>query len=146
MDCQRLSREACAHAAQNRRLPVQVVVQVLYYDQERLVGGRLLFAQGGGGLCPRPDELSYLRRENEEVMMELMRIKASMREADGDGKPPTSPEKPLLHSRRSLINSVSRKIGRLNPFVRSAEHATAGADDKALAHKIGSRDRPHSTS
>ncbi|KAG5623842.1 hypothetical protein H5410_009060 [Solanum commersonii] len=29
MDCQKLSREACAHAAQNDRLPVQTVVQVL---------------------------------------------------------------------------------------------------------------------
>lgn len=36
MDCQKLSREACAHAAQNDRLPVQTVVQVLYYEQQRL--------------------------------------------------------------------------------------------------------------
>ncbi|XP_059643000.1 BTB/POZ domain-containing protein SR1IP1-like isoform X3 [Cornus florida] len=36
MDCQKLSREACAHAAQNDRLPTQTVVQVLYYEQQRL--------------------------------------------------------------------------------------------------------------
>ncbi|KAF5961069.1 hypothetical protein HYC85_002278 [Camellia sinensis] len=36
LDCQRLSREACAHAAHNDRLPVQTVVQVLYYEQQRL--------------------------------------------------------------------------------------------------------------
>lgn len=36
MDCQKLSREACAHAAQNERLPVQTAVQVLYYEQQRL--------------------------------------------------------------------------------------------------------------
>nr|AAV59398.1 unknown protein [Oryza sativa Japonica Group] len=36
MDCQKLSREACAHAAQNDRLPVQTVVQVLYHEQRRL--------------------------------------------------------------------------------------------------------------
>jgi hypothetical protein len=28
MDCQRLSLEACLHAAQNERLPLRVVVQV----------------------------------------------------------------------------------------------------------------------
>lgn len=33
MDCQKLSREACA---QNGRLPDQTVVQVLYYEQQRL--------------------------------------------------------------------------------------------------------------
>lgn len=36
MDCQKLSQEACSHAAQNERLPVQVVVQVLYFEQMRL--------------------------------------------------------------------------------------------------------------
>ncbi|KAH7285895.1 hypothetical protein KP509_33G050400 [Ceratopteris richardii] len=36
MDCQKLSQEACTHAAQNDRLPVQVVVQVLYFEQMRL--------------------------------------------------------------------------------------------------------------
>lgn len=29
MDCQRLSLEACLHAAQNERLPLRVVVQVI---------------------------------------------------------------------------------------------------------------------
>ena len=28
MDCQRLSLEACVHAAQNERLPLRIVVQV----------------------------------------------------------------------------------------------------------------------
>ncbi|XP_073121280.1 BTB/POZ domain-containing protein SR1IP1-like [Henckelia pumila] len=36
MNCQKLSREACAHAAQNDKLPVQSVIQVLYYEQQRL--------------------------------------------------------------------------------------------------------------
>ena len=36
LDCQKLSQEACAHAAQNERLPVQMVVQVLYFEQLRM--------------------------------------------------------------------------------------------------------------
>ncbi|MCO5587254.1 hypothetical protein L7F22_041201 [Adiantum nelumboides] len=36
LDCQKLSQEACAHAAQNERLPVQLVVQVLYFEQLRM--------------------------------------------------------------------------------------------------------------
>ncbi|XP_024381335.1 uncharacterized protein [Physcomitrium patens] len=36
MDCQRLSLEACLHAAQNERLPLRVVVQVLFSEQVKL--------------------------------------------------------------------------------------------------------------
>jgi hypothetical protein len=35
MDCKRLSMEACMHAAQNDRLPLRVVVQVLFFEQVR---------------------------------------------------------------------------------------------------------------
>jgi len=36
MNCQKLSLEACTHAAQNERLPLRVVVQVLFVEQLRL--------------------------------------------------------------------------------------------------------------
>ncbi|KAL5998396.1 hypothetical protein ACLOJK_009336 [Asimina triloba] len=36
MNCERLSLEACAHAAQNERLPSRVVVQVLFFEHLRL--------------------------------------------------------------------------------------------------------------
>ncbi|KMZ69812.1 hypothetical protein ZOSMA_206G00210 [Zostera marina] len=37
MDCQRLSLKACTQAAHNQRLPVQTMVQVLYYEQHLLL-------------------------------------------------------------------------------------------------------------
>ncbi|CAF2135919.1 hypothetical protein BRARA_B00506 [Brassica rapa] len=36
MNCQKLSLEACTHAAQNERLPLRVIVQVLFIEQMRL--------------------------------------------------------------------------------------------------------------
>ncbi|KAK1403399.1 BTB/POZ domain-containing protein [Heracleum sosnowskyi] len=36
MNCQKLSLEACIHAAQNERLPLRVIVQVLFFEQLRL--------------------------------------------------------------------------------------------------------------
>ncbi|CAL0304874.1 unnamed protein product [Lupinus luteus] len=36
MDCQKLSLEACTHAAQNERLPVRIIVQVLFFEQLQL--------------------------------------------------------------------------------------------------------------
>lgn len=35
MDCKKLSADACMHAAQNERLPLRVVVQVLFFEQAR---------------------------------------------------------------------------------------------------------------
>ena len=35
MDCKKLSINACMHAAQNDRLPLRVVVQVLFFEQAR---------------------------------------------------------------------------------------------------------------
>ncbi|KAK8673103.1 hypothetical protein V6N13_111459 [Hibiscus sabdariffa] len=35
MDCKKLSAEACMHAVQNERLPLRVVVQVLFFEQVR---------------------------------------------------------------------------------------------------------------
>ncbi|XP_062209245.1 BTB/POZ domain-containing protein At1g03010-like isoform X2 [Phragmites australis] len=46
IDCQRLTPDACSHAAQNERLPVQMAVQVLYFEQLRLRSA----IQAGGGV------------------------------------------------------------------------------------------------
>ncbi|CAL9131575.1 unnamed protein product [Musa textilis] len=52
IDCQKLSQEACSHAAQNERLPIQMAVQVLYLEQIRLRnvidGGHDQFFFGSG--------------------------------------------------------------------------------------------------
>ncbi|CAM8913415.1 unnamed protein product [Rhodiola kirilowii] len=36
LDCQKLSLDACAHASQNERLPLRVVLQVLFFEQMHL--------------------------------------------------------------------------------------------------------------
>nr|KYP52407.1 BTB/POZ domain-containing protein At5g48800 family [Cajanus cajan] len=139
MDCQKLSREACAHAAQNDRLPVQTVVQVLYYEQQRL---RDAMNGSGSGessvdskmnvystdLHPVSNELSTLRRENEDLKLELVKLKMQLKEIENStlksaGNSPAvsaspSADKPPL-PRRSFISSVSKKLGRLSPFVRA---------------------------
>ncbi|KAG8055181.1 hypothetical protein GUJ93_ZPchr0001g32587 [Zizania palustris] len=59
MNCQKLSLEACTHAAQNERLPLRVVVQVLFFEQLRLrtsIAG-WFFVSGnaaGDGAQPHP--------------------------------------------------------------------------------------------
>ncbi|KAA8531594.1 hypothetical protein F0562_006303 [Nyssa sinensis] len=143
MDCQKLSREACAHAAQNDRLPVQTVVQVLYYEQQRLREVTNGTFMGGETLALLPkvnihstnihlalNELSSLQRENQDLKLELVKMKLRLKEIEkstdksavsspmgdivssaGSGKPPLP--------RKSFVSMVSKKLGRMYPFVRA---------------------------
>jgi hypothetical protein len=55
MDCKKLSMDACMHAAQNDRLPLRVVVQVLFFEQVRTaVNSGLLLSDPHGNL-QQPD-------------------------------------------------------------------------------------------
>lgn len=139
MDCQNLSREACAHAAQNDRLPVQVVAQVLYYEQQRLrdtetgsfIGGEspalsIKTASYSNGYQSQMEEVSRLQRENNDLKFELVKTRMQLKQLQkpteqkpAEQKPTeTFSEKPPL-PKKSIINSVSKKLGRLNPFVRA---------------------------
>ncbi|XP_015576766.1 BTB/POZ domain-containing protein At5g66560 isoform X2 [Ricinus communis] len=67
IDCQKLTLEACTHAAQNERLPLRAVVQVLFFEQLQLrhaIAGTLMAAED-------PARPSVLRREQEEVEVEV---------------------------------------------------------------------------
>ncbi|KAJ4887575.1 BTB/POZ domain-containing protein [Raphanus sativus] len=147
MDCQKLSREACAHAAQNDRLPVQTIVQVLYYEQQRLRGEVTNDTDPPAAPPPQPatavlpppklssynDELSKVKRENQDLKLELLKMKMKLKEFEKDNtekrssstttmssnhsspRSTASMDKPPL-PRKSFMNSVSKKLGKLNPF------------------------------
>ncbi|KAG7535681.1 NPH3 domain [Arabidopsis thaliana x Arabidopsis arenosa] len=143
MDCQKLSREACAHAAQNDRLPVQTIVQVLYYEQQRLRGEVTNDSDSPAPPPPPPaavlppklssytDELSKLKRENQDLKLELLKMKMKLKEFEKESEKKsssstisTNPRSPISTAsmgkpplpRKSFINSVSKKLGKLNPF------------------------------
>ncbi|XP_058081042.1 BTB/POZ domain-containing protein At5g66560 [Magnolia sinica] len=55
MDCQKLTLEACTHAAQNERLPLRAVVQVLFFEQLQLrhaIAGSILATDAAGPPLP----------------------------------------------------------------------------------------------
>lgn len=57
MDCQKLTLEACTHAAQNERLPLRAVVQVLFFEQLQLrhaIAGSLLTSSVAAAAAPPP--------------------------------------------------------------------------------------------
>ncbi|XP_022962762.1 BTB/POZ domain-containing protein At5g66560-like [Cucurbita moschata] len=68
IDCQKLTLEACTHAAQNDRLPLRAVVQVLFFEQLQLrhaIAGTLIAAEPVPAETGRFSTVS--RRETEEM-------------------------------------------------------------------------------
>ena len=147
MDCQKLSRQACAHAAHNDRLPVQTVVQVLYYEQQRLrdvVNDGVTRVE----LPPVLDELSILRRENEELKVEVVKIKMKLREFEKPSISSSQTNTQLQAAaenppppKKSFINSVSKRLGRLYQFVRAD-----GVASNSKGRVRRAKDRRHSVS
>ncbi|ONK67337.1 uncharacterized protein A4U43_C06F19120 [Asparagus officinalis] len=94
MDCQKLSLEACTHAAQNERLPLRIIVQVLFFEQLQLrtsIAGCFLMSENldgsrhlrSGVINPNPSDggggWATAVRENQvlKVGMDNMRIRVS---------------------------------------------------------------------
>ncbi|KAH0864641.1 hypothetical protein HID58_081852 [Brassica napus] len=139
MNSQKLSQEACAHVAQNKRLPVHIVAQVLHQEQQSL---RQVLCDSDSPVAataiapespPPPtlssynNELSKLNRENQDLKLELLKVKMTLKElerekdfeikscSDCSSVSTASVVKSPLR-RKSFISSVSRKLGKLNPF------------------------------
>nr|KJB55402.1 hypothetical protein B456_009G074400 [Gossypium raimondii] len=88
MDCQKLSLEACTHAAQNERLPLRIVVQILFFEQLQLrtsITGCLLVSDNldgsrqSGLAGPTERGWASTARENQvlKVGMDNMRTRVS---------------------------------------------------------------------
>ncbi|KAK7277721.1 hypothetical protein RJT34_22736 [Clitoria ternatea] len=135
IDCQKLSQEACSHAAQNERLPVQMAVQVLYFEQIRLRnamnGGhnQLFFGglngqfpqrsgsgAGSGAISPR-DNYASVRRENRELKLEVARMRMRLTDLEKDH---VSMKQELVrsHPANKMFKSFTRKLGKLNALFR----------------------------
>ncbi|KAH6830706.1 Phototropic-responsive NPH3 family protein [Perilla frutescens var. hirtella] len=91
IDCQKLSLEACTHAAQNERLPLRIIVQVLFFEQLQLrtsIAGCFLVSENldgsrqlRSGLMGGANEGGWATavRENQvlKVGMDSMRMRVS---------------------------------------------------------------------
>ncbi|XP_076884829.1 BTB/POZ domain-containing protein At1g03010-like [Bidens hawaiensis] len=135
IDCQKLSQEACSHAAQNERLPVQMAVQVLYFEQIRLRnamnGGHnhLFFgslnsqfpqrsSSGAGSGCISPrDNYASVRRENRELKLEVTRMRMRLTDLEKDH---VSMKQELVksHPANKLFKSLTKKLGKLNALFK----------------------------
>lgn len=89
MNCQKLSLEASTHAAQNERLPLRVIVQVLFFEQLRLrtsvagwffVSDNIENSQDPGGNLPiaRNDKIEEVRDRVSKLEDECLSMKGDL--------------------------------------------------------------------
>lgn len=144
IDFQKLSQEAGSHAAQNERLPLQSMVQVLYIEQLRLRNAmshsylddehkqmqhslRINSGALGAAMSPR-DKYASLRRENRELKLELTRLRMRLNDIE---KEHVCMKKNMEKSQsNNFICSLSKKIGRLNIFVSSSSRGSSSPSQR----------------
>ncbi|XP_020600360.1 LOW QUALITY PROTEIN: BTB/POZ domain-containing protein At1g03010-like [Phalaenopsis equestris] len=144
IDCQKLSQEACSHAAQNERLPIQMAgprlpiqmaVQVLYFEQIRLRNAmngshdNLFFGPvnskfphrsgsgvGSGAISPR-DNYASVRRENRELKLEVARMRMRLTDLEKDH---VSMKQELVRANpaNKILRSFAKKLNKLNSLFR----------------------------
>ncbi|CAH8350751.1 unnamed protein product [Eruca vesicaria subsp. sativa] len=145
ISCQKLSQDASSHAAQNERLPIQIAVQVLFYEQTRLKNSMTSGGGGGGSACgssqsqfflfpgqfpnrsgsgmasgaisPR-DNYASVRRENRELRLEVARMRMRLTDLEKDHVSMKREfVKPSRRTRYGLFRKLSRGLNRLNSIV-----------------------------
>ncbi|KAE9615094.1 hypothetical protein Lal_00048304 [Lupinus albus] len=132
MDPLKLSYEARVHASQNKRLPVQIVLHALYFDQLQLRSGAAE-DKNEVPVTTRNQQLQTdvsLVRENEELRSELMKMKMYVSDLKKKGHATTSFEKETV-KKPNFFSSMSKKLGKLNPF-RNGSKDTSNIDDETL--------------
>ncbi|KAJ4970295.1 hypothetical protein NE237_003394 [Protea cynaroides] len=122
MDPLKLSYEARVHASQNKRLPVQIVLHALYYDQLKLRSNM----EDASTTRNQLKVDSSLIKENEALRSELMKMKSYVSDLQKNQGSSSTKGGPKKHS---FFSSVSKKLGKLNPFKHGSKDDTTNIDD-----------------
>lgn len=142
MDPLKLSYDARLHASQNKRLPVNIVLHALYYDQLKLRSG--VEEQEERALVVLPEALktrsqlqadTTLAKENEALRSELMKMKMYVsdlqKNKSGGGGASSSNSASVVGNKKNkptFFSSVSKKLGKFNPF-RHGSKDTSNIDE-----------------
>uniref|UniRef100_A0A2P2IZH4 Uncharacterized protein MANES_02G218100 n=1 Tax=Rhizophora mucronata TaxID=61149 RepID=A0A2P2IZH4_RHIMU len=133
MDPLKLSYEARLHASQNKRLPVQIVLHALYYDKLKIRSG----ADDPDATTPRSQLQSdvSLVRENEVLRAELLQMKlyiSGLQKGNNQSGCTSGNKGSGGTKKQNLFSSMSKTLGKLNPF-RHGSKDTSQIDDGAAA-------------
>ncbi|KAK7300786.1 hypothetical protein RJT34_11637 [Clitoria ternatea] len=135
MDPLKLSYEARVHASKNKRLPLQIVLHALYYDQLQVRSGaaedREALAAAVTAERNRLQTDVSLVRENEELRTELMKMKMFISDLQKNGQGATScgKEASVSIKKPTFFSSMSKKLSKLNPFKHGSKDTSNIIDD-----------------
>ncbi|KAH7315372.1 hypothetical protein KP509_21G046900 [Ceratopteris richardii] len=142
LNYQKLSKEASLHATQNERLPVEMIVQLLHCEQMRMRNAldrdqlgqmeasnfdrnRSLYK--GSDLCsPMVDTFPSLRRKNKYLKAEVERLQHQVTELQKEKsklKEEAQKAKAAGGNSKSLLSAISRRLGRINPFLNKGRES-----------------------
>ena len=112
----KLSYEARVHASKNKRLPLQIVLHALYYDQLKIRSDTKEDHNVKEAVTTRSQVQAdvSLIRENEALRKELMKMK--MIASKVPKKQGNSSNKVIAFRRPTLFSTMSKTLGKLNPF------------------------------
>ncbi|KAL8225082.1 hypothetical protein R6Q57_017639 [Mikania cordata] len=135
MDPLKLSYEARVHASQNKRLPVQIVLHALYFDQLQIRSGK--------DDRSTPDALSMrsqvqadvsLAKENEALRTELLQMKAFISDMQNKSHVGSSSARIGSTKKPTFFSSMSKKLGKLNPFKHGSKDTSNIGEDIEIDH------------
>ncbi|MED6204941.1 hypothetical protein PIB30_013444 [Stylosanthes scabra] len=124
MDCRKLSADACMHAVQNERLPLRVVVQVLFFEQMRATA-----SSGGNGT---PDLPGAIRAMLPAGSNGSSRSTTTNTEEEWDAVATAEEIKTL----KGEINTLKLSGGGSNVSDRSSNDDVKGNAEKVAATKV----------
>lgn len=129
MDPLKLSYEARVHASQNKRLPLQIVLHAVYYDQLKLRSGVDDRSNVQNAVTTRSQVQAdvSLVRENEALRAELMKMKMYVTDLKKNQGTPSS-SKGGGARKPTFFSSVGKTLGKLNPF-RHGSKDTSNIED-----------------
>ncbi|KAK6271638.1 PREDICTED: root phototropism protein 2 [Theobroma cacao] len=131
MDPLKLSYEARVHASQNKRLPVQIVLHALYYDQLKLRSGAVDDRErNAADAVATRNQLQAdvsLVKENEALRSELKKMKMYISDLQKNNQG-TCSKSAAGNRKPTFFSSMSKTLGKLNPF-RHGSKDTSHIDD-----------------
>ncbi|XP_051113374.1 root phototropism protein 2-like [Andrographis paniculata] len=124
MDPLKLSYEARIHASQNKRLPVQIVLHALYYDQLK---SRSKVPDADATRNQVHADVS-LAKENEALRTEILHMKMYIQDMQKTPRDTSSSSSSKNGIKKMKLFSFSKTLGRLNPFKNTSKD-TSHIDD-----------------
>lgn len=133
MDPFKLSNDARLHASQNKRLPVQIVLHALYYDQLKIRSG--VDDRKAPDVISTRNQLQVdvsLAKENEALRTELLKMKMYISDIQKGGsinsQGTTSAATKGPKKQTKFFSSMSKTLGKFNPFKHGSKD-TSHIDD-----------------